>query len=227
MYERALELSGAEGICAACCNRAHIAGDTLSAGRADCRHPVRLAALGAQVVTNGYYLGDYVPCLLYRNGVAYAYIPFGDKVNIVQRCARYRCSGEPYRLKLGGRGQNSGPAYLNGNVKQMSILLLRWELVRNRPFRPAGKLAYPYARSNIVSFYNNAVDVARQAVALLAYFLYCRDYIRRAAQTFAERNNAEAERYEPVETVAVTVKAAVACLNIEDIYIESALGCNA
>ena len=45
-----------------------------------------------------------------------------DKIAVVQRCARNRCTGKPYRLKHGIRRQHAGAPYRDDDILEQGLL---------------------------------------------------------------------------------------------------------
>ena len=105
------------------------------------------------------------------NNVAHAGIELTDKIAVVQRCTRNRCTGKPYRLEHGIRRQHAGASHRDDDILEQGLLDLGRVLVRRRPPRKFRGRAERFALREGIDLDNSTVNVEIQFTAGLAHVL--------------------------------------------------------
>ena len=109
--------------------------DRCAAGRAGCRHPVRLRVL--RVMDDADDLRDDIAGFPHLNGIADAEAELADEILVVEGRAGHRRTGEEDRVEAGGRGQYACAAHSDLDAAQGRLLDFGRILERDGP---AGEL---------------------------------------------------------------------------------------
>ena len=107
-------------------------------------------------------LGDNIARLLDDNRISDADVPLTDDIQIVQRCPGYGGARQAHGRKFRCRRQNAGTADLEGNSKELGLLLLGRIFISNRPLGGAASLAQNLSLCKRIDLDNGAVDVVRE-----------------------------------------------------------------
>src|SRR5262249_40586750 len=94
----------------------------------------------------------------------------------MQRGARDGRAGQQNGLQLGDWSKRSNAAHLNGYVTQQSLSLAGGELVGDGPSRGLGSRAQFLLKRSPVHFYDDAVDLVAQLIALALPLIAELDY---------------------------------------------------
>ena len=131
--------------------------DRCAAGRAGCRHPVRLRVL--RVMDDADDLRDDVAGFPHLNGIADAEAELADEILVVEGRAGHRRTGEEDRVEAGGRGQYACAAHSNLDAAQGRLLDFGRILERDGP---AGELvgrAHQVALSEVIDLDDRTIHV--------------------------------------------------------------------
>ncbi len=101
---------------------------------------------------------------LYADNVADPDIPFADKLQVVERCFRDRCSGKTDRFQNRCRGQNPRSSHCDRDIRKFGLFSLGRKFVSNRPFRGIGPFSERTSVEKFVNFDNNSVNIIRQRI---------------------------------------------------------------
>ena len=150
------------------------------------------------------------------NNVAHAGVQLTDKIAVVQRCARNRCTGKPYRLKHGIRRQHAGAPYRDDDILEQGLLDLGRVLVRRRPPRKFRGRAERFALREGIDLDDRAVNVEIQLTAGLAHVLNLALHVLRVGVDRIARTCRETEALEVIERLHMAFqRQLVAVLDVE------------
>ena len=190
--------------------------DWSAAHRTDLRELVRNRIQRAPVLFHADDLWDDLSCLAYRNDVAHAGIELTDKIAVVQRCTRNRCTGKPYRLKHGIRCQHAGASHRDDDILEQGLLDLGRVLVRRRPPRKFRGRAERFALREGIDLDNSTVNVEIQFTAGLAHVLDFAPHVPRVGVDRIARACRETEALEVIERLHMAFhRQLVAVLDVE------------
>ena len=167
--DRLLALRRAGQLAAAAPHRlAFLADDLRAADRALGRHLPRHGAVRAPFGHHADDLRDHVAGAAHDHRVAVAHVQPCHLVGVVQGGTGDGHAAHVHRLHQRPRRHGAGAADIDLDRLQYRHLLLRGELVRDRPARRARDEAHLALPFPVVQLVDHAVDVERQPVACLA-----------------------------------------------------------
>ncbi len=111
---------------------------------------------------------DHVAGAAHDHGVADAHVEARDLVGVVQGRVGHGDAADEHRRQPHSRRRRAGAADVDLDRLDRGLLFLRRELVRDRPARRAADEAEFALAGEVVELVDDAVDVERQRVALLA-----------------------------------------------------------
>ncbi len=111
---------------------------------------------------------NHVAGATHDHGIADAHVEPRDLVGVVQRRIRHGDAADLHRREARGRRRRARAADVDFDRLDGRLLFLRRELVRDRPARRAADETHLALVGVVVELVDDAVDVERQLVALLA-----------------------------------------------------------
>ena len=126
-----------------------------------------------------YEFGNHIARLTHHNGVSDEHTLAFHFEWIVQGGSRHRRTRNIYGLQYGHWGHTAGAPHLHGDVKQFRIDFLRRVLVGDGPTRSTRGRAQRSLQSQIIHFYDNAVERVFDISTMLAVVI---DHVENLAE---------------------------------------------
>ena len=111
------------------------------ANRANFRNLEFLRSCRALIPYNRHHLGNDISGALNNDRVTHTHIFFIYFILVVESCARYFDTANPYRLQNGNGRKNACSPNLNDNILDNCVLLFGGKLISNRPSRRPGSIS--------------------------------------------------------------------------------------